>query len=113
MSAYDLNQLLRLWTADKLTAEQAVGQIIQQVQGGDSGYLSRLAWKLKPNEVADSSEELSRTRHAILRALAEAAHGNVPIHGPRGGLRWTARYFARRVAWHVLDHAWEIEDRIM
>lgn len=32
MSAYDLNQLLRLWTADKLTAEQAIGQIIQQVQ---------------------------------------------------------------------------------
>ena len=22
------------------------------------------------------------------------------------------RYFARRVAWHVVDHAWEIEDRI-
>jgi hypothetical protein len=32
MSAYDLNQLLRLWTADKLTAEQAIGQIIQQIQ---------------------------------------------------------------------------------
>jgi hypothetical protein len=24
---------------------------------------------------------------------------------------WPARYAARRVAWHVLDHAWEIEDR--
>lgn len=23
----------------------------------------------------------------------------------------TARYLVRRVAWHVLDHAWEIEDR--
>jgi hypothetical protein len=32
MSAYDLNQLLRLWTADKLTSEQAIGQIIQQIQ---------------------------------------------------------------------------------
>ncbi len=21
------------------------------------------------------------------------------------------RYFVRRVSWHVLDHAWEIEDR--
>jgi hypothetical protein len=24
---------------------------------------------------------------------------------------WTSRYAARRIAWHVLDHAWEIEDR--
>jgi len=24
---------------------------------------------------------------------------------------WTARYAIRRIAWHVLDHAWEIEDR--
>lgn len=24
---------------------------------------------------------------------------------------WPPRYFVRRSAWHVLDHAWEIEDR--
>ncbi len=24
---------------------------------------------------------------------------------------WLPRYAARRIAWHVLDHAWEIEDR--
>ena len=28
--------------------------------------------------------------------------------GERG---WLPRYAARRIAWHVLDHAWEIEDR--
>jgi len=28
--------------------------------------------------------------------------------GPKG---WLPRYAARRIAWHVLDHAWEIEDR--
>lgn len=27
------------------------------------------------------------------------------------GGRWPARYAVRRFAWHVLDHAWEIEDR--
>lgn len=27
------------------------------------------------------------------------------------GARWPARYALRRLAWHVLDHAWEIEDR--
>ncbi len=25
--------------------------------------------------------------------------------------RWPLRYAVRRIAWHVLDHAWEIEDR--
>jgi len=33
--------------------------------------------------------------------------------GPRGGVIWAPRYFDRRVAWHVLDHAWEIEDWIL
>lgn len=27
------------------------------------------------------------------------------------GRTWPVRYAARRVAWHALDHAWEIEDR--
>jgi hypothetical protein len=49
----------------------------------------------------------------ILDALASAARGEVPTQGPRGGTRWTPRYFVRRMAWHVLDHAWEIEDRIL
>jgi hypothetical protein len=27
------------------------------------------------------------------------------------GTGWPVRYAARRIAWHALDHAWEIEDR--
>jgi hypothetical protein len=50
-------------------------------------------------------------RAAILEGLAASAAGKLPAKGPRGGSRWTARYFVRRVAWHALDHAWEIEDR--
>ena len=42
-----------------------------------------------------------------------AAKGKELRKGPRGGVRWTVRRFVRRVAWHVLDHAWEIEDRIL
>jgi hypothetical protein len=26
------------------------------------------------------------------------------------GKGWPPRYAARRIAWHVLDHAWEIQD---
>lgn len=31
--------------------------------------------------------------------------------GRREDAQWPARYVLRRMAWHVLDHAWEIEDR--
>ena len=37
---------------------------------------------------------------------AQLCDGSVPV--PKG---WPHRYAARRIAWHVLDHAWEMEDR--
>ena len=57
-------------------------------------------------------EDLARIRKAILDALQAAVKGELPERGPRGGILWPPRYFIRRVAWHVLDHAWEIEDRV-
>ncbi|HLY13296.1 MAG TPA: hypothetical protein VKR24_03015 [Candidatus Limnocylindrales bacterium] len=31
--------------------------------------------------------------------------------GPAAGSWWTVQFFIRRNAWHLLDHAWEMEDR--
>ena len=87
-------------------------KIINHVIEGDRAYLARLAQKHKRETGFDLSEELGRTRGAILDALAVAAAGDLPEKGPRGGAIWPVRFFIRRVAWHVLDHAWEIEDRI-
>jgi hypothetical protein len=53
-----------------------------------------------------------RVRQDILLALSASARGEIPERGPRGGVRWPPRYFVRRIAWHELDHAWEIEDRV-
>ena len=33
MSRYDFDQLLKMWGQDKLTTEQAIGQILQHLQG--------------------------------------------------------------------------------
>jgi hypothetical protein len=87
-------------------------EIVRHVLSADAAYLGRIAWKFKVDEVSDWAAELSRCRQAILEGLAAAARGELPTHGPRGGVFWTPRYFVRRVAWHVLDHAWEIEDRL-
>ncbi len=85
--------------------------IVEHVLGADVSYLSRLAWKYERDEAASLSVELDRTRQAILAALTAATRGEIPTHGPRGGVIWTPATFVRRVAWHVLDHLWEIEDR--
>jgi hypothetical protein len=31
--------------------------------------------------------------------------------GPAAGSWWTVQFLIRRSAWHMLDHAWEMEDR--
>ena len=88
-------------------------KITDHVLDADRGYLSRVAWKHKREEGTSTVDELSRTRQAIEKALEVAVNEGLPERGPRGGIIWPARYFVRRVAWHVLDHAWEIEDRIV
>jgi hypothetical protein len=85
--------------------------IAQHVQAAERGYLARLAWKLPKQSNGDLRHELARTRQAVLDALAAAVRGETPKQGPRGGIIWSPRYFVRRVAWHALDHVWEIEDR--
>jgi hypothetical protein len=55
---------------------------------------------------------MAQVLEAAIAGMRASAAGEIPAVGPRGGKRWTARYFVRRAAWHVLDHAWEIEDRI-
>jgi hypothetical protein len=87
-------------------------KIIEHIVGAEGGYLSAVGGKVKIPDGADGRTALEHTRQAILSALAASAHGEIAARGPRGGVRWTPRYFVRRVAWHVLDHTWEIEDRL-
>jgi hypothetical protein len=94
-----------------------VSKIIEHVHDVDASYFRSLGGQLQlqPSDgdehTASQSRALTPLRHAILSTLIAAARGEVPTRGPRGGVRWTPRYFVRRLAWHELDHAWEIEDR--
>ena len=87
---------------------RALAKIIQHVRDADVGYLSSLGGKLKLSDDDEPSRALAQVRQAILTTLIAAARGEVPARGPRGGVRWTPRYFVRRLAWHELDPAWEI-----
>jgi hypothetical protein len=90
-----------------------LGMVLEHVLEADQVYLPRLAWKQKREDGKNALEELGRMRQEILNALEVAANGGLPGQGPHGGSIWPPRYFIRRVAWHVIDHAWEIDDRIV
>jgi hypothetical protein len=85
--------------------------IVRHVVDADRGYLGAIGRRVPPpNEMEDPVKDM---RQAIVEGLRAASRGEIPAKGPRGGIRWSARYFARRVAWHTIAHAWEIERRIL
>lgn len=72
-------------------------------------YLGQLG--SKPPRTA-AKDPMAAVRTAALATLDAVANGR-SIENPRNTQRpWSPRYFIRRSAWHALDHAWEIEDRI-
>jgi hypothetical protein len=86
-------------------------KIVRHVLEAEGSYLTMIEVKHRLDEKAAPQDELARIRKVILQAMSEAV-GVTPIRrGPRGGARWPPRYYVRRSAWHVLDHAWEIQDR--
>ena len=82
-------------------------KIVDHVLGSEESYVGMIGAKAPKGDVDGRAD---RVRRAVLDGLERAVHEGVPP-GPRGGKRWTPRYFMRRTVWHALDHAWEIEDR--
>jgi hypothetical protein len=80
-------------------------KMIDHVLGAEAGYARKLGVKLKPPAIDDIAA-IEELRESIAAVLGVASDGSPPV--PNG---WTPRYAARRIAWHVLDHAWEMEDR--
>jgi len=76
--------------------------IVGHVNDSDGAYAQVMGIKAKP---ADRASILAM-RAAMLDVLRLPSDGS-----PIAGRKWTPRYAARRIAWHALDHAWEIEDR--
>jgi hypothetical protein len=70
-------------------------QIVAHVRDAEHSYGRKLGLRMPPKTPWDQQREalsaIFRTRNA--------------------GGAWPVRYALRRVAWHVLDHAWEIEDK--
>ena len=107
-----------------------LAEVVRHVLEAEASYLTRLGGK-GPKQGDNKADEHGKQgmsepgllllnqhgafdlRQIILDTLGSAARGDIPLRGPRGGIHWTPRFFVRRAAWHVLDHVWEIEDRVI
>lgn len=93
---------------------RSLEKILGHVLEAEMSYLNRLGGKFRlENPQSDARIHFPALRQEILDTLRPAARDELPRVGPRGGKRWTARFYVRYAAWHMLDHAWEIEDRII
>jgi hypothetical protein len=81
--------------------DKMIGHVIE----ADHAYARELGIRLPEPHLGDE-EAIRAERDAVLDLLREPSDG-----GPLADRRWTQRYAARRIAWHALDHAWEMEDR--
>jgi hypothetical protein len=75
------------------------------VLGAESAYARKLGLRF-PEPAIDDEAAIAAMRAGIAGVLSAPTDGAPLV--PKG---WPVRYVARRIAWHALDHAWEIEDR--
>jgi hypothetical protein len=80
-------------------------KMISHVIDADHAYAREIGVRL-PEPHFGEREAVQAERAAMLEVLRRPSDG-----GPLAERRWTQRYAARRIAWHALDHAWEMEDR--
>jgi hypothetical protein len=81
--------------------DKMIGHVIE----ADHAYAREIGIRLPEPSLADRPA-VEAERAAMVDLLREPSDGS-----PLADRKWTARYAARRIAWHALDHAWEMEDR--
>ena len=87
-------------------------KIVGHVTEAEQGYTVALGARL-PKPVAGRSVDPRDQRTAIVAAIRARAHGRAVTNPSAAKRLWSPRFFVRRAAWHVLDHTWEIEDRVV
>jgi len=78
-------------------------KMVDHVNEADWYYAKELGIRMPPPTSRAGTEAL---RAAMLDVLRRPSDGS-----PLADRKWRARYAVRRIAWHALDHAWEMQDR--
>lgn len=69
--------------------------VVEHVREAERAYVSRIGTRVAP-----------RTPWPEVRQVIEAT-----LRAGSSNPKWPTRYAIRRLAWHVTDHAWEIQDK--
>ena len=122
--------LERCWIAFDRSADGATGReltkgprgggrerdaIVTHVLEAEEAYLRGIGGSVRdlPGHDMGTAVRMAALRARIVETLADRAAGVPPPPNPRRTRAiWSVRYYVRRSAWHALDHAWEIEDRL-
>ncbi len=80
-------------------------EIWHHVIEAERAYARKIGVRHKPFEANDLSA-LRAMREEIATVLSIPSSGEPLVSGG-----WNASYAVRRMAWHVVDHIWELEDR--
>lgn len=81
--------------------DKMIGHVIE----ADHAYAREIGVRLPEPHLGERAS-IEAERAAMLEVLRRPSDGGVLAER-----KWTQRYAARRIAWHALDHAWEMEDR--
>ncbi|HSJ44118.1 MAG TPA: hypothetical protein VK923_05475 [Euzebyales bacterium] len=80
-------------------------EIVAHVAESERSYARSIGVRYTPTQFSHAGGQAAM-RAELIDVLRAARDGTPPA-----GKGWPARYASRRMAWHVLDHAWEIEDK--
>ena len=82
--------------------DKMIGHVIE----ADHAYAREIGVRLPEPPLRRARGRSRRSEPPCSMSCARPSDG-----GPLADRKWTQRYAARRIAWHALDHAWEMEDR--
>lgn len=79
--------------------------IIRHVNGAEIDEFAPKVGVVVPLETREDPRALSSYRRVFLEAIRDHHARNASARS------WPLQFLIRRCAWHMLDHAWELEDR--
>ncbi|HEY7143753.1 MAG TPA: hypothetical protein VH637_05850 [Streptosporangiaceae bacterium] len=80
-------------------------KMVDHVLAAECSYARKIGVKVRQPALTDAAA-IADMRQQILAVVERPAPDGLVV--ARG---WPVRYAVRRIAWHALDHAWEMEDR--
>jgi hypothetical protein len=80
-------------------------KIVDHVVQADRSYARKIGVRTPPFDSFDTGATAVH-HEAVYEAIAQLRRGETVA--PNG---WPVRYAIRRMAWHILDHAWEMQDK--